>query len=56
MEVGRERPHEPDRRGRLDLREERGRRAAVRADQGADALDQLEQLLALLTDERTAEQ
>jgi hypothetical protein len=52
VEVRRERAREPDRRGRLDLGKQRRRVGPVRADQPARALDQLQELLALLADER----
>ena len=52
----RERAHQPHGRRRLDLGEQRRGRVPVRADQPAHALDQLEQLLALLAHERAPEQ
>ena len=56
VEVRAERAHQPDGRRRLNVGEERRGRLSVRADQRTRALHQLEQLLALLADERSPEQ
>ena len=56
VEVGRERADEAGRVHRVEQREHAGRGVLVAAHQGADLLDELEQLVALLADERLAEQ
>ena len=56
VEVGGERAHELDGLGGLDLGEQRRGAVAVGADQMADLLDLVEQLLALLAHERPPEQ
>ncbi len=56
VEVRAERAHQPDGRRRLNVGEECRGRLSVRADQRTGALHQLEQLLALLSDERSPEQ
>jgi hypothetical protein len=56
VEVRRERAHQPGRCRRLHLSEQRGSLRPIRADQPARALHQLEQLLALLADQRAPKQ
>jgi hypothetical protein len=56
VEVGAEGADEPDRGGRVDIREHRRGGLAVRSDQVPDLLDQVEQRRALLAYERPAEQ
>ena len=56
VEVGGERPHELGRLDRLDVGEQRRGAVPVRADQPADLLNLVEQLLALLAHEGAPEQ
>ena len=56
VEVGGEGAHEPRRRAGIHVREQRRRLRAVRADRLPDPLDQGQQLLALLANQRAPEQ
>jgi hypothetical protein len=56
QEVGRERARQLGGAGRVELAQERRRRRGLARQQVADPLEELEQLLALLADERVAEQ